>query len=169
MDIFAHALWTAAAARYSTRKTHLPLNAGSAAFWGVFPDLLSFTVPAATRIWWWATGTTKSLLPQPGGPQFPYVWTLYNASHSLIPFTALFGILWLVLRRPPLVLLGWALHILIDIFTHRGMFAIQFLWPFSATAIDGIRWENPWFLAANYAGLAVFWALYRISCRRRYA
>jgi membrane-bound metal-dependent hydrolase YbcI (DUF457 family) len=51
------------------------------------------------------------------------------------------------------LLLGWALHILIDVFTHRGLFAVKFLWP------DGIRWETPWFLAANFTVLAAIYLL----------
>jgi LexA-binding, inner membrane-associated putative hydrolase len=167
MDILGHGLWSAAAGRYSNRRVHPPLSIGWAAFWGVFPDLFSFTVPAAVRIWWWLSGATSSLLPQPGGPQFPFVWHLYNASHSLVPFTAVFGIVWALQRRPPLALLGWALHIVIDIFTHQGMFAVQFLWPLSSIAISGVRWENPWFLTANYLALVVVWSMLRLKRKSR--
>jgi hypothetical protein len=43
----------------------------------------------------------------------------------------------------------------IDVFTHRGMFAVKFLWPVSSVHFDGMRWETPWFLAVNFAALAV--------------
>jgi hypothetical protein len=55
--------------------------------------------------------------------------------------------------RPVLELFGWALHILIDIPTHQGIFGIQFLWPLSGHAFQGLRWESGWFLAANYTTL----------------
>jgi len=110
------------------------------------------------RVWWYATGTTHSLLPDAHGPQnFQYVWQLYHCSHSLLMFAAVFGLVWLILRRPVFEMLGWALHILIDIPTHQGIFAVHFLWPLSNYGFSGFRWENRWFLALNYAALlAVF-------------
>ena len=53
-----------------------------------------------------------------------------------------------------LEMLGWAIHIFLDVFTHRGLFGIKILWPVSSVHVDGKRWETPWFLAANYAALA---------------
>jgi hypothetical protein len=55
-------------------------------------------------------------------------------------------------------MLGWALHILIDIPTHQGIFAVRFLWPLSHYAFSGIRWESPSFFAANYGLLCLVWA-----------
>jgi membrane-bound metal-dependent hydrolase YbcI (DUF457 family) len=78
------------------------------------------------------------------------VWDVYNCTHSLLVFAAFFSVLWLVMRRPILATLGWLLHILLDSFTHRGMFAIQFLWPASSFHLDGVPWETGWFLAATY-------------------
>jgi hypothetical protein len=64
--------------------------------------------------------TTSSLLPDPHGPQhFRFVWTLYNARHSLLVFALVFGIAWLLAKRPILEMLAWSLHILIDIPTHQ--------------------------------------------------
>ena len=154
MDIIAHALWTAAAAKLAGDKTRQPLRLGWAAVWGVFPDLFSFAVPAVVRIWWYLTGTTHSLLPDAhSAPRFQFVWQLYHCSHSLLVFAAVFGLVWAILRRPVLEMLGWALHILMDILTHTGIFAVHFLWPLCNYGFNGIRWENRWFLALNYAAL----------------
>lgn len=159
MDILAHALWTGAAAKFVHLKTRQPLRVGWAAMWGVFPDLFSFTIPAIVRIWWYLTGTTHSLLPDAhSAPHFQYVWQLYHCSHSLVVFAVVFGLAWTILRRPVLEMLGWALHILIDISTHQGIFAVHFLWPLSNYGFNGIRWENRWFMAANYAGLLAAFA-----------
>jgi hypothetical protein len=46
------------------------------------------------------------------------------------------------------------LHILLDSFAHRGMFAIQLLWPASSIHLDGIPWETGWSLAATCGTLA---------------
>ena len=93
------------------------------------------------------------MLPQPGAPKFEWVWGLYNCVHSLLIFGLLFGAVWAIWRRPVLEMLGWMLHIVIDIFTHRGIFAIQYLWPVSPAHFDGVPWETPWLLAATYATL----------------
>ena len=151
MDIVAHALWTTAAARTARRKWHAQIHIGWALFWGIFPDVFSFAIPAVVRIWWYATGVTSSLRPDAHSAQrFQFVWQLYHCSHSLLVFAAVFGLVWGVAGRPVLELLGWGLHILIDIATHQGIFAIHFLWPISTYAFNGTRWENPWFLAVNY-------------------
>jgi uncharacterized membrane protein len=156
MDIVAHALWTTAAARGAREKWNTHIHLGWAAFWGIFPDVFSFAIPAVVRIWWYATGVTSSLKPDAhSAPRFQFVWQLYHCSHSLLVFAVVFGVVWGIAERPVLELLGWGLHILIDIATHRGIFAIHFLWPLSAYGFNGIRWENSWFLAANYGALLV--------------
>lgn len=151
MDVVAHGLWTMAAASGARTKLKRPISLGWAVFWGVFPDLFSFAIPAVVRLWWFASRTPHTLLPQAGGAQhFQFVWQLYNGSHSLVIFAAVFGIVWAWKGRPVLDLCGWMLHVLIDIATHQGIFAVQFLWPVSSYAVNGIRWENWWFMATNY-------------------
>ena len=90
---------------------------------------------------------------------FPWVWPLYHGGHSLVVFAAVFGLVWAILGRPVLEMLGWAPHILID--TMESSPSIS-LWPLSNYGFNGIRWENRWFLALNYAALpailACLWA-----------
>jgi hypothetical protein len=168
MDIFAHALWTAGAAIALRRRLRRPLSLSWAILWGVFPDIFSFAIPALVRIWWYLSGTTSSLLPDPHGPQhFRFVWTLYYASHSLLVFALVFGIAWLLAKRPLLEMLAWGLHILIDIPTHQRIFALHFLWPLSSYRISGLRWESHWFLAANYTALFLLYSWIWIGDRRR--
>jgi len=171
MDIFAHALWTVAAATVVRRKLGRPIHLGWAAFWGVFPDLVSFTIPAVLKIWWRLTGASKTLLPEAHGPRFEWVWGLYNCSHSALVFAAFFGAACLLARRPVLEMFAWLFHISIDIFTHRGIFATHFLWPISSLHFDGIPWETGWFLALTYAALTLvslmLWgSLTARACRR---
>src|SRR5579859_719461 len=168
MDIVAHTLWTAGAAFPLRRRFRVPLSLGWANFWGIFPDVFSFAIPATVRIWWYVTGTTSSLLPGPGGPQhFQFVWPLYYASHSLLVFATAFSIAWLFARRPILEMLAWSLHILIDIATHQGIFALHFLWQLSSYGFSGIRWENHWFFTANYCALFLLYLWLWIGARRR--
>jgi len=160
LDVFAHTFWTAAAALAARRKFDRPIHLGWAAAWGVAPDLAAFAIPAAMRIWRFASGASHSLLPDGRGPNFHWVWGLYNATHSAVLFAACFAAVWMIMRRPVLEMLGWLLHIVIDIFTHRGIFSIQFLWPLSGIHVEGIRWEEPWLLAANYATLALVFLMF---------
>jgi len=165
MDIVAHTLWTAGVALPARRR--VPLSLSWAIFWGVFPDLFSFAIPAAVRIWWYVSGTTSSLMPGPNGPQpFQFVWQLYYASHSLLVFAIAFGIAWLIAGRPIFAMLAWCLHILIDIPTHQGIFALHFLWPVSSYGFSGIRWENHWFVIVNYSALSLLYLWLWIRARR---
>ena len=164
MDIVAHALWSAAAGIGIRKQWQRPIDLKWMTAWGVLPDLIAFTVPAAIRIARYATGASKSLLPDGSGPRFDWVWNVYNASHSALIFALCFGAIWLWRRKPVLEMTGWLLHIVIDIFTHNGIFAIRFLWPLSQVHVDGARWENSWLLGLNYTALA---ALYLVLWRRR--
>jgi len=155
MDILAHALWTTALAKAVRRSSGPRLHLGWAAFWGVFPDLASFTIPAVLRVWWRVTGVSRTLVPEAHGPSLEWAWGLYNCTHSVLVFAAFFGVAWLIARRPLLEMSGWACHIAIDIFTHRGLFATHFLWPVSSVRLEGLPWETGWFLAVNYAALAL--------------
>lgn len=159
MDILAHALWTGGAALPLRRRLRRPLSLKWAIFWGVFPDVFSFAIPALVRVLWYLSGATSSLLPDPKGPQhFRFVWTLYYASHSLVVFGLVFGLTWLLAKRPILEMLAWGLHILLDVPTHQGIFALHFLWPLSAVEISGLRWENYWFMVANYSALFLLYS-----------
>jgi hypothetical protein len=64
-------------------------------------------------------------------------------------------------------MLGWALHILIDIPTHSlRFFATPFLWPLSDYRFNGISWGNRWFMLANYTALAIVYILLWRTSRR---
>jgi len=154
MDIFAHALWTAATGLTVRRRVRRPISLGWLVFWGVFPDVFSLAIPAVVRIWWYLSGVTPHLMPDAKSPpHFQFVWQLYYGSHSLVTFGFVFGVIWLLRKRPMLELWGWLLHIVIDIPTHVGIFALHFLWPLSSFSVSGYRWENRWFFVANYGAL----------------
>ena len=166
LDVVAHALWSTAGGIAARRKLDPRIHLGWLAVWSVLPDLVVFAIPAAVRIWRLLTGASKSLLPDGTGPRFDWAFGIYNASHSALVFAACFVAVWAVMRRPVLEMLGWALHIVIDIFTHTGRFAIRFLWPLSSVRFGGIRWEEPWFLAVNYVALAAVFLVLRLRGRR---
>jgi hypothetical protein len=82
VDIIAHGLLTAATAIAVRRRWKRPVRIGLATFFGILPDLVSFTVPATLRVWWRITGATQTLLSQANGPHFEWVRGLYNRVHS---------------------------------------------------------------------------------------
>lgn len=166
MDVLAHALWSTAGGLAARRKFHWRIHLGWLAAWSVLPDLVVFAIPAAVRIGRFLTGASKTLLPDGSGPRFDWAFGIYNVTHSAVVWALCFGAVWLVARRPVLELLGWALHIAIDIFTHTGIFAIKFLWPLSSVHFDGIRWETPWFLALTYVALAAVFLMLCVRARK---
>lgn len=167
MDIFAHGLWTAAAARGANKKAARRIRVGWAAFFGAFPDLFAFTIPFCVVLWGRLTGAIEAV-PQPRSlPHFELASQLYQISHSLFTFAAVFGLAWLVARRPVLELLGWPLHILIDVPTHTlRFFPTPFLWPVSYYRFSGISWGNRWFMLSNYSALVIVYVLLWRSSRR---
>lgn len=159
MDIFAHGLWTAAAAKSLSRPSRR-LRTGWAAFFGVAPDLFSFGIYTAGAVF----GLTRIPFEYHAEPvQYAglvpaYIQTLYHYTHSFIIFAIVFGLVWLIRRRPFWELGGWGLHILIDIPTHSSrFFPTPFLWPISDFTVNGISWGNPWFMAVNYSALLLVW------------
>lgn len=188
MDIFAHGLWTAAAAKainnklrgtatnpptaQQSKRRPLKISIWWATWWGIFPDLFAFTIPffvIASGLFF--GNTTLSQIPRPHSvsstpgitDQFPILqlaYGLYDISHSLIVFGMALLLAWLAFRRPVLAMSGWLFHILIDIPTHSAdFFPTPIFWPLSNWKFSGISWATPWFMVANYSALAVVYLI----------
>ncbi len=181
MDIFAHGLWTAAAAKavnikLAEKKQKL-LSIPWTTFWGVFPDLFAFAIPFVYIFSGLLSGSLHlSDIPRPHQVEPPTAGTyrvirlaqqLYNISHSAVIFAAVFLLAWLILRRPVWELCGWILHILIDIPTHSYQFyPTPVFWPLSSWKFtDGFSWSVPWFMIANYSAIVVVY--YILFFRKR--
>lgn len=177
MDIFAHSIWAAIAAKkYNSTTTakysERPLiKIGWAALWGVVPDLFAFGVPTLGMLVLLVSGDLSPTLTWPGShavtDRIPwladFIPRAYQISHSLVVFSAVFLTVWAVRRRAPLAMLGWMLHILIDMFSHTAsFFPTPLFWPLSdAKFLHGISWADPRFMIINYAAmLAVFWLVF---------
>lgn len=167
MDIVSHVVWAGVAAKTVNKKLNKRLSVAKTAFWGMFPDLFAFTILFVWLFWNLTTGSINFAdIPGPknGEPPiapsefyiFEFTSNLYNISHSLFVFTAVFGIMFLFLRRPVWELLGWFLHIIIDIPTHSYQFyPTPFLWPISEWKFNGFSWGTPWFLILNYTAIII--------------
>ncbi len=159
MEIVAHGLWAAAAAITARRSTKASVHVGWAVWWAAFPDVLAFGPQVAVGLWLRFAGSSAAA----DGHALPHVHIglpLYPAGHSLLVFLLVFGLVTILARRIVFEMLGWLMHILIDIPTHSlSYYATRFLWPISDYRIDGIAWWTPWFWAATYGALVVVYVL----------
>ncbi len=177
MDIFAHALWTSAAGITANEKLRKPFRWPWLVLWGVSPDLGAFSPIFILQAWIWLFGdasTTPGLFNPALREALPVYLRpdeLYHYTHSLVIFSAVFALIWLVRRRPVWVMLGWPMHILIDIPSHRaGMYGTPFLWPISSYRFNGISWARPGFMLLNYSALTVVYLallIWLLSTRRK--
>lgn len=97
---------------------------------------------------------------------------LHCITHSAVIAAVVAIIVWRVRGALWARLIGWWLHIVLDVPTHSNdYYPVPFLYPLTYWAIDGIAWTNPWLLGANYAALAIAWlVLIRTrTCAARHA
>jgi len=166
MDALAHGLWAAAAAT-AAKRAGARVRVVPAALWSTFPDVLAFGPGVAVGLWLRIFGGAEY-----GGSMHHHVHIglpLYAIGHSLLVFAVVFGLCSLAARRAVLPLLGWLMHILIDIPTHSSSYyATRFLWPLSNYGFDGVAWWTPWLMWCTYGGLAlVYLAMWRKGWLRR--
>lgn len=155
MDFLSHGLWGGIAMGGASRRS----------FWlafgfGMAPDLCSFGLVFADGLLTHGLDFFNGLGHPPQAAQIPgYVHQLYNVTHSLVVFAAVFALVWLLRRRPLWELGAWGLHIALDIFTHsEAFFPTPFLWPLSDARVDGVPWSDPRIFFGNVLLLAALYA-----------
>ena len=161
MDVIAHGLWTNLAYELAKkskkiRQTIKPRDRWWMIAFGILPDAVSFgpyivvSILGAGSLFSYAFGrfmalwggtpvgaVTENTLGRPFAQPDPslipeYVYHLYDYSHSLVIFALVFGLIWLIRKKPYIPLLGWGLHVAIDIFSHGAeFFPTPFLIPLS--------------------------------------
>lgn len=179
MDIFAHTLWAAAGARginsLREKKHKRLLRVGWTAFWGVFPDFFAFGLGFVQLFTYLIIGKVSFATVEANHhivPGFSLSAELYNYSHSIVIWAVVFIVVWLISKRPRYELFGWALHILIDIPSHRvDFYPTPFLFPISEYRYPyGVEWSNKWYMILNYSALLlVFGGLLIYRMRKKYA
>lgn len=160
MDIISHGLYGGVAFGRKSRPRYW-----LAFFFGVAPDLFSFGIFFITNL----LGVTKRPDWSSGHPAesaIPiYIHTLYDWTHSLIIFAMVFAIVWFLRKKPLYEMLGWPLHILVDIPTHSSQFfPTPFLWPISDLHVNGYPWSRPEIFIPNVlllAGLYIWFLIIR--------
>ncbi len=164
MDILAHMLWANYGARVGNKKLEKKkkplIKLGWVTFFGVFPDLFAFTIPFCIAIFNMlfnsqSLSSMRNHHVLAGG--FDIASFLYQFSHSIVIWAVVFIVVWIIYKRPRFELLGWALHIAIDIFSHSAQFyPTPFLSPVSDFKfLYGISWSNIWYMIINYSLLLI--------------
>ncbi|MFM9882584.1 MAG: hypothetical protein ACKVQT_06110 [Burkholderiales bacterium] len=175
MDILSHGLWALAGGEVLRRRGYLTKKAlGVTVLLAVLPDLIQLIPVIAWCIWAKASMTSLvsyALAVPATEPRFPdsvmfYAYHLYFAMHSVIAV----GLVTLVTlaSNPRWVfpLLGWWLHIAIDVPTHsHEYYMTPFLYPLTNRGFDGVPWNTPWLLALDVCFLLIagVWVLRRRS------
>lgn len=159
MDVFAHYLWTYAVARFAGIK-----EKKTTAFFGILPDFLSFGILITFLL---IAGQFE--FGKPHTHSIPtYVYYLYDWTHSLIVFGTAMFLVFVVTKKWYLPLIGWGVHVLIDIPTHtRQFFPTPFFWPFSDYTYSGMSWGTPWFMLLNYSILALVYGYFAWQDKQR--
>ena len=169
MDVVAHALWAGAAATWVARRDARVGRRTIAATvaLAVLPDLLPIAPALVVSL-----GDTAPLqflyahisaVPQ-SEPQMP-AWAaglahhLHCVLHSVIVAAVVSAIAWWRIPAARLPLMGWWLHILLDIPTHSGdYYPVPIFYPLTYWGFDGVAWTAPWMLALNYLALLAVYA-----------
>ncbi|HLG24888.1 MAG TPA: hypothetical protein VI564_08210 [Candidatus Nanoarchaeia archaeon] len=156
MDTFAHGFWSFAIFH---RKKYVWL----AVLFGVLPDLLSFGILMLINL---VNGNFKRGPPSLNSlPQ--WLNGAYNMTHSFVIFALVFLLVYLLTKKWFWPLMGWPMHVLIDIPTHSTRyFATPFLWPISNYKFDGISWGAGWFMLLNYTALAAVFIIISINSKK---
>jgi len=147
---------------------------------GLINNLIFKELPMQERAWAIALGMLPDLISFSGVFQFEffkkllffkkiphsfipdYVFKIYNVTHSLVIWAVAFGIFWLFgWYTTAIVFIGWAVHIVIDIFTHSAQsFPTKIFWPFSNWNYSGFTWSSFKFLAIEYFILALLYLIF---------
>ena len=181
MDILAHGLWAAALVQLVRRRTPVTPGAGRATVAAaVVPDLMH-ALPLL--LWTALAGGRHGLaalsayaVASPGQEPALPAWValashhLHCIAHSALIAALVTVLCWVAVRRVALALVGWWSHVVIDVFTHSAdYYPVPVFYPLSNLAFDGIAWNEPWALAANYAALAAVWSWLLLRSRHRMA
>lgn len=164
MDIFSHGLWAGVVAKGTNKiQNKRRINVWAAMLWGVFPDLFAFSIPFVFIVWSVAfSGHSfgdfggQPAIAEPTNPSaiqlFQLSHVLYNVSHSLFIFTIVFLAVCAYFKQVRVELLGWLLHIVMDVPTHTyAFFPTPVFWPLFDWKFNGIHWGQWWFIIADYS------------------
>jgi hypothetical protein len=172
MDILAHGLWAGLGVRWLARKPPPSRTVAVATIaLAVLPDIVHLLPIMAWALFDGGSlaGVLSYAVAVPGQEQALPAWAalwshhLHCTLHSAVIAGAATLLLWRWRRTVGLPLAGWWSHIVIDVFTHSAEFyPVSVLYPLTYRGFDGLAWNTPWFMVANYLALAAcYFALRR--------
>ncbi|HRE25946.1 MAG TPA: hypothetical protein PK954_04880 [Anaerolineales bacterium] len=148
MDIVSHALVGRLLASRETPPKETALLMGAAAL----PDL--FQIPLYAYLGYlkarpfWIPENADWIGFRAAQPDWVLLWDI---PHSVLFFVAAVVPLVLLLKMNRLVVLAYASHLVIDLFTHTGEWAVRPFWPHPLLVegfTDAWAWNPIWFLVA---------------------
>ncbi|MBU0597485.1 hypothetical protein KKF61_00635 [Patescibacteria group bacterium] len=144
MDVVSHAVWGATIIRKST-------HVWWAAFFGALPDLLTGAYGLVRYGSKYSVELIEfSELHKPGGLYLK----VYYFFHSFLPISIVAGIIAIFAPNYTIVTLPYYLHIIMDIFTHRGVWATRIFYPISNFHFQGHNWwKNKWISIVNWGAI----------------
>ena len=165
MDVLSHGLWATALGEtlrrrgLATRRQVL----GASAF-GLMPDLVAL---APVSIW--AIGAESSvdavrayIFATPGTEPAMAPWAhmlehrIHCSAHSLIVLSLVTLLSFWKFRWLLVPLMGWWLHIALDVPTHsQEYYAVTLFYPLTRWSFDGVAWTHPAVLGLNYVALGI--------------
>ena len=153
MDVLSHALWPYAVTvrKKSWRKW--------AALWGMLPDIgvqpqvFYLLTQGVSNPFFSHTDWENVVIPDP--------WMIsYWVTHSAVTVGVVALVYFAWKRRWPWpLIIGWSSHILLDVFTHVGVYANRPFYPLSDFAINGQNWSSPWIFFPNWIALIVIFGI----------
>jgi hypothetical protein len=139
MDILAHGVYNIALQKTIRKDADTKKKVVESFWWGIAPDLLAFGIPFLLMVF---TGSFDHHVAV-NGMNIPKV--VYPFTHSLVIFSSVFIFIRLVTKKWYLPMLGWGLHVLMDMPLHTPEFyPTPFLFPLSSYTLPfGISWGTP--------------------------
>jgi len=146
MDTLSHAAWGATIVRKNPQIWW-------AAFFGALPDLIT----ALYGIIRYRKGYLKYLNDQAyiKSENDDYL-KVYHFFHSFIPISLFTFVLSFIDSSYLIITIPYYLHILMDIFTHQGVWATRIFYPLSNFHFEGYNWwKHKWLSIVNWAAILV--------------
>lgn len=144
MDTISHAAWGATI----VRKSRL-------VWWAAFAAALPDLIPAAFGLLrykrrYYLDMANLSFIDK---PESAYM-RIYHFTHSLVPITVLAVVLRFLAPGWWIIVIPYYSHVLLDIGTHRGVWATRIFYPFSDFHFEGYNWWKDWRITAlNWTAL----------------
>ena len=165
VDILAHGLWVGVGAAWMHRHRRLDRRTTVLALGlAVVPDLAQLLPLLYLALFshdgWTVLLAYANALPGYEPALSPVVTELTHHLHCVMHSALVAGVVtaisWMWLGRFWIPLLGWWSHILIDVFTHSAEFyPSPVFYPVTYWGFDGLAWNTPWFMVANYLTMLV--------------